>query len=67
MLILIALGCFVFYRTRQRVGLSVQHQKAFTSLPAGAALTISRIFARIKYRRHTGKSTIKASDERKNT
>ncbi|MDR0647118.1 MAG: MFS transporter [Puniceicoccales bacterium] len=67
MLILITLGCFVFYRTHQRVGLPVQHQKAFTWLPAGAALTISRIFARIKYKKHTGKAIIRASDEQKNT
>ena len=51
-LVLCGLGSFVLYRTKMRTGLSVKNQKHFITLPAGITLTISRVFARIKHRKH---------------
>ena len=51
-LVLILLGAFVLHRTKKRTGLPVKKQKTFITLPAGVTLTISRIFAHIKHRKH---------------
>lgn len=49
--ILAFLSTFVFYRMRKREGLQVGEQKAFTPMPAsGAALALSRLFAKLKRR-----------------